>query len=241
MSTYICTFQDGSEALVHYGILGMKWGRRKDGLPQGTQGFGRSRGLSDNQKKWIKRAAIGAGVIGLGAAAHFTGADKAIINYVRNNKKRYLTYFRRTSQGLRTATKKVGGYGAKNIGPQSKAVASKMKQNASRLKTSAPAGSVKRAGSVFKPKSPGPARSAAQQKLGAKPRSIFSAKGQARVNSVLNGRPKPPPHPSKPANFNLNDYGVDAGRARKVASSSRDAADDFVKAQKAYAKKKRIL
>ena len=30
MGSYICTFEDGSEALVHYGVLGMRWGVRHD-------------------------------------------------------------------------------------------------------------------------------------------------------------------------------------------------------------------
>ena len=80
MSTYKFTFEDGSESLAHYGVLGMKWGHRKD--PERGSGSGR-KGLSDNQKKWIKRAAIGAGVVGLGAAAHITGADRAVINAIR--------------------------------------------------------------------------------------------------------------------------------------------------------------
>ena len=30
MGSYICTFDNGSEALVHYGVLGMRWGVRHD-------------------------------------------------------------------------------------------------------------------------------------------------------------------------------------------------------------------
>lgn len=30
MGSYKCTFSDGSEALVHYGVLGMRWGVRHD-------------------------------------------------------------------------------------------------------------------------------------------------------------------------------------------------------------------
>ena len=100
MGSYKCTFTDGSEALMHYGVLGMKWGHRKD--PR--SGSGSRSGLSDNQKKWIKRAAVGAGVIGLGAAAHFTGADKALINAVRRARIKKLP----GNTGHPSAVKKLG-------------------------------------------------------------------------------------------------------------------------------------
>ena len=216
MGDYICTFEDGSEALIHYGVLGMKWGHRKD--PQ----------RYSNAKKWAKRAAIGAGAIGLGAAAHISGADRAVIDYVRNNKKRYLTDFGRTTKGLNAAAKKVGSFGAKTAKSSVSSMGSKVKSNAAKVKTSAPGQSSSRLGSIFGRKSIGPAGKAARDKLGSKPRSIFSGKGKSRVDSVLRGRRK----------SSLGDFGVDAAGAKKVAESSRKAASDFTKAQAKYAKKK---
>lgn len=62
-----------SDELYHYGVLGMKWGIRKQNETSGT---GRVRGrkkLTNAQKQKIKKIAIGAG-IGLGAAGAVTGA-----------------------------------------------------------------------------------------------------------------------------------------------------------------------
>ena len=201
MSTYICTFQDGSEALMHYGVLGMKWGRRKDGLPQGTQGFGRSRGLSDNQKKWIKRAAIGAGVIGLGAAAHFTGADRAILSAIRNYRPHGgIRGLARGTRGITRASGKLGSFGAKGTKRAMRDIGSTVKRNTSNLSSSKPRKNLSRLGVLrgqLASQREGAARIAARQKVdaGLAPKSILSSKGKARVSSVLGGRPKPPPIP----------------------------------------------
>lgn len=47
-------FIDHSPSLSHYGVLGMKWGVRKDGMPQGYQGSGNGHKPSKTEKKAAK-------------------------------------------------------------------------------------------------------------------------------------------------------------------------------------------
>lgn len=52
-----------NDHLLHYGVKGMKWGVRHD-KPRNVKSF--RKGLSDRQKKMLKRVAIGAAIVGAG-------------------------------------------------------------------------------------------------------------------------------------------------------------------------------
>ncbi len=69
---YTLSNLNGDEYLEHFGVKGMKWGHRKE---RTSYGVGRRKngrkGLTDEQKKKLKRVAIGVGVAaGIGAAAY---------------------------------------------------------------------------------------------------------------------------------------------------------------------------
>lgn len=69
---YKVTFQDGSEALAHYGVLGMKWGVWNSETRARRSGEGRKPRLTAEQKARykevakvaLKGAAVGAAIIG---------------------------------------------------------------------------------------------------------------------------------------------------------------------------------
>ena len=74
------------DELYHYGILGMKWGIRKE-RPQGT---GRKKKLTKQQKERIKKIAIGAGIttaaIGTGVVAYKGGKQLKTIGGIKGLK-----------------------------------------------------------------------------------------------------------------------------------------------------------
>ena len=212
MAYYKVTFADDSPYLAHYGILGMKWGHRKDGLPQGTQGSDRSRshfGLSDRQKKIAKGLAIGAGVAALGIGAHMTGADRAILRAVRNYRPHYGVkgLARTTAKQMRTSGK-LGKAGMEGIQKSTSAIKSKVKTNARGPLHQFGRDQVLKAktiGTSMKSYREGAAKIAARQKLDSAPRSMLSPKGRERVSSVLSSKGKqrvanvlhtPPPIPA---------------------------------------------
>lgn len=95
MHNLVFTFEDGSQALAHHGIKGMKWGVRRyqnaDGslTSAGRQRYGEGsgvqtrKGMSDGTKRKLKTAAKIAGGAALAGLAGYA-AYKGGTNYLRN-------------------------------------------------------------------------------------------------------------------------------------------------------------
>jgi len=73
-----------NNTLAHYGILGMKWGIRRDRSSDGRviKGYGKSK-LTDRQKKAIRNVVIGAGVVGTMMAGVYATNKK--FNYTNDS------------------------------------------------------------------------------------------------------------------------------------------------------------
>lgn len=90
---------DIDELLKHYGVMGMKWGVRKQ--PETKGGIKKRKKLTNKQKKILKRAAIGTGIVAGTLLAAYGGyklnkfatlglkkaADKEVINQLISKSK----------------------------------------------------------------------------------------------------------------------------------------------------------
>lgn len=227
MGTYKFTFQDGSEAICHYGVLGMKWGRRKDGRPQGySNGQQRVNGvLSPRAKKIAKGIAIGAGVAAAAYGAHKLGMDAAAIDFVRNHKRGLATdignYVHRQGKIL-DGSRKLGNKAMGRSFKLNREIASKAAANTGQV-PKAIGNHAQRVQSNMK-------RLASYKTEAAKAQgSLFvdrtkASAGRSAVSRILN-----------------QGSAANAARARAAAQSSQQAASGYIDAVTALKRKKRFF
>ena len=227
MGTYKFTFQDGSEAIYHYGVLGMKWGQRKDGRPQGYSN-GRQRVnsiLSPRAKKIAKGVAIGAGVAAAAYGAHRLGLDAAAADYIRNHSRGVVTDAKRYASRQKSILEGSRKLGSKAMGKSidlNREIASKAASNV-RKTPSVVGNHVQRVQSNLGQLSSYKSGAAKAQGSLFVDRTKASA-GRSAVSRILN-----------------QGSAANAARARAAAQSSQQVASGYIDAVTALKRKKRFF